>query len=314
MVSFLNELSFPNAATIPEAIQFFETLGECYKQSRISGIREVKVCDAFYHHQFAPNYAFVHWLSDGTVDQDLRTLINIVTGTLPNAEGMVIGYENDHDNVLHFEYNELPCVGLGLASDAIFDTIAFSIDSQIWNQPEYRVSVTIAKENVDGNVVEIQQMASVKNISHSPHLAIHLGFIQQSVGEAIQSGAELWARKTELFPNLTFLGNVRNQLNQFTANSPGFRQIIDRLYGLQNVALTCTGVPIQPGSFHTHTTPESNNRENMFRNQLTFTCPDGYERLFTWHSRFTPGAGRIHFFPFEAEKKIIVGYIGPKIQ
>ena len=60
-------------------------------------------------------------------------------------------------------------------------------------------------------------------------------------------------------------------------------------------------------------TPESTSRLNKFTEKLTFACPDNTNRLFSWHLRFTPGAGRIYFFPVDNLKKIIIGYIGYKI-
>jgi len=49
------------------------------------------------------------------------------------------------------------------------------------------------------------------------------------------------------------------------------------------------------------------------KDQLTFLCPDGKERSFDFHLRFTPGAGRIYFYP-KQPGAIIVGYIGEKLK
>lgn len=37
------------------------------------------------------------------------------------------------------------------------------------------------------------------------------------------------------------------------------------------------------------------------------------EAVIEWHSRFTPGAGRIHFYYDESEKIFYIGYIGEKL-
>ena len=42
-------------------------------------------------------------------------------------------------------------------------------------------------------------------------------------------------------------------------------------------------------------TPESESRLKDFSHKLTFICPDGFTRLFSLHSRFTPGAERVYF-------------------
>jgi hypothetical protein len=62
-------------------------------------------------------------------------------------------------------------------------------------------------------------------------------------------------------------------------------------------------------SFPSKVSPESETRKRNFANELIHICPDGVSRLFDWHSRFTPGAGRIHFYPLENSNKIIIGSI-----
>lgn len=60
--------------------------------------------------------------------------------------------------------------------------------------------------------------------------------------------------------------------------------------------------------------PESDTREKLFASRMTFLFENGISYLCSWHLRFTPGAGRIHFYHEPTEKKIYIGYIGAKIQ
>jgi len=59
---------------------------------------------------------------------------------------------------------------------------------------------------------------------------------------------------------------------------------------------------------------ESETRLQQFEKQLTFRCPDDVKRVFSLHVRMTPGAWRLHFSPESGPGKIIIGYIGLKIQ
>ncbi|WP_300632127.1 hypothetical protein [Mastigocoleus sp. MO_188.B34] len=60
--------------------------------------------------------------------------------------------------------------------------------------------------------------------------------------------------------------------------------------------------------------PESESRLNQFKDKLTFECSDGKKRVFSLHARVTPGAWRLHFCTELGPGKIIIGYIGLKIQ
>ncbi len=73
------------------------------------------------------------------------------------------------------------------------------------------------------------------------------------------------------------------------------------------------GGSFEPGALPSKITPESDQTLQQFRQEHTFLCPDGIERLFSWHARYTPGDGRIFFFPDEGRRKIIIGHIENKL-
>jgi hypothetical protein len=309
MQSFINELSLPALPTNQDVVGMFSALGKCYKDCRAMGLREIKVHSTFYNHQFAPGYSFLHWVADHNADEDLRVLLKSVMGTMPFVDEILVGYENENNVVLKMEYNNQLCIGLGLASNILFHTVTLSYDAIQWSLNEYPVSVTIAEEDATGNIVENVKAGTAFNISADAHVATHQHFINTKVKSTIQNGRELWLKREELFPNLHFCDLVREQIASMNANTMGFQIIIERLFDLQNVAVKCTGVGVKPADFPTLTTPESDSRLKDFSEQLTIKCPDGEKRLFSWHSRFTPGAGRIHFIPYEERKIFLVGSI-----
>lgn len=93
-------------------------------------------------------------------------------------------------------------------------------------------------------------------------------------------------------------------------DSVAVEQIYYRLRDLERVAANSI-VPISTSIFKYKTTPESETRSRLPEMFVKFE--DGETRHCSWHSRFTPGAGRIHFYYDESEKIFYVGYIGEKL-
>jgi len=309
MQSFLNELSLPSLPTNLEVVNMFAELGKCYKDCRSLGLREIKVHSTFYNHNFSPNYSFLHWIADHSADEDLRALLKSVMSTLPFADEILVAYEKENNTILKMEHNNQICFGLGLASNIIFNTVCLSYDFNQWSLSQYPVLITTAQEDENGEIIEDAKEGNALNISTQSHVKIHQSFINNKIKNTIANGKELWLRRKDLFPNLNFCDLVREQIASMNATTMGFQQIINRLFDLQIVAANFTGHSINPADFPTLTTPESETRLRQFGRQLTIKCPDGEYRVFSWHSRFTPGAGRIHFIPDEKMKIILVGSI-----
>jgi hypothetical protein len=161
----------------------------------------------------------------------------------------------------------------------------------------------------EGEFLEEELQANARNISNGTHLQTHRAFIQSKIKLTVLNGQELWRLKGSVFPKLEFCSSVADQVSGFDLSNPEFQQLLNRLFELQNFASSWDGSPIKPSDFKTKVTPESASRLKKFEKQLTIQCPDGNYRLFSWHSRYTPGAGRIHFFPFEDQTKILIGSI-----
>lgn len=314
MEAYLNELSLPNCVSDDIAREVFQKFGDYYQRARIAGIREIKISDNFYTYLLAPGYTFNHWLGDNRADEDLKTLLKNVLGTLPYINQIFEDYQREYDRPLTILYNGSNCIGLGLSSDKIFNSIAFSFESNEWNLSTYPVQITSIQEANNGELEEYTESATARNISNVPHTEVHRQFINSNVINTVLSGRELWEKREDLFPNLIFCESVRSQIISIPANSISFAQIIGRLFDLQNSAIRFDNTPPKPIDFLTKTTPESNGRIQDFGNRLTILCPDKQNRLFSWHARYTPGAGRIHIFPIKSERRIVVGYIGQKIQ
>lgn len=308
MQAFFNELSIPSLNAPVEVAKLFSDLAESYKKGRTYGIREIKIKSTFLEHQFCPSYTFNSWMTSPDTDQDIRTLLVSVLTTSPFADDIFNDFERHHNGVVEFRYGNTPVSGLGLASNLAFDTVTFSFLSENWQATEYPLDLVSIEENEDGESVEIVTSGESKNIFSDKSAEKHKEFIEAKIKTTVQSARFLWLNKATLFPNLDFCIHVEEQLVKFE-NGPEFHHIINRLFELQDFLNSWDGTPIKPADFKTKVTPESDTRLAKFKSTLTYTCPDGQSRLFSWHSRFTPGAGRVHFFPLEQSRKFVIGNI-----
>lgn len=309
MQAFLNELSLPSLYSQNNVRELFSQLGKCYKEASKSGVREIKILSTFYNHEFAPNYTYVNWLSDSTADDDLKTLLKSVLGSVPFVDDILTQYQVENNTALTFTYDGNPCIGLGLANEKIFNTLTFSYDENTWGLSNYDVIITTLNEDEEGNLKESKELYNTRNVTNEKHFNEHVDFINNQVSKSIQGGKELWKLKSDLFPNLIFCDEVKSQIADMYYNTLGFKQIIMCLFDLQNAAANCDGNPIKPEDFPSLTTKESSSRLKKFKERLTILGPDGNYFFCSWHSRYTPGAGRIHFYPIEKEKRFVIGSI-----
>jgi len=313
MLAFFNELSLPKFESSNSAKSFFSSIGEIYKSARSMGVRQVKIHSSFNNHEFAPGYSFNTWYTDRSTDSDLRQLLLDALTTTPYADDILTQYEQDNGKILEMKYEGIPCIGLGLASNLIYDTLAISYSGGHWNKDSYNVSISSIEESEDGSLSEAEISGTVRNIALSAHYDFHKDFLQTSLKHSIHSGVSLWERKSSLFPALQFCDIVKVQLAALNPSGPEFTQVLKRLFELEAFAEKWDGTAIKPADFSTKVSPESESRLTIFKNELTVICPDSTIRLFSWHARYTPGAGRIYFSPDNSSGRLIIGRIGLKL-
>ena len=95
--------------------------------------------------------------------------------------------------------------------------------------------------------------------------------------------------------------------------NPLLRQVVKRLFALEHYCQNWLPDTAFDKNQLPNATPESQTRLQKYETEFTFLCPDGKERLFSWHMKLTPDAWRIHFYP-EKLGEIIIGYIGEKLK
>lgn len=123
-----------------------------------------------------------------------------------------------------------------------------------------------------------------------------------------------WTKKSTLFPNLIFCGEVKNQIS-LIGNSSHFNQIIDRLKEFDKAVSNW-----KKGDFSykeinrkypLRISPESSSTMSNFRNERIFSLPEGGTECFELHIK--TGNLRFHFYPQNKTRKVYIGYIGPHL-
>lgn len=254
--------------------------------------------DSFNGIEIGKGYYFEQWLS--RLDRVKRSL----------AISFFTGKPFLHHYPYYF-YNDKEVKGFAYACEE--DLLSISYNPQaLWNNCYYKLSKeSYLDEAQEKSIVEEPE---VRHISSVEHIYGFETWIKTRARVSILNGQELWAKREELFPDLIFCDGVKKQVLSLNARNMGFNQIISTLRRLDDYCKAWSEGSFDMEKVGTKISPESDNRKRMFRDKLTFRLPDEREELFSYHARFTPGAGRIHFFPDSDIRKLYIGYIGDKIQ
>ncbi len=307
---FFNELSVKQAGHPDIAKQWMCSLMKVYKSASRKGFKRLRTMQNISGELLAPNYSFSHWLKDQSVDQVIRLLFRSQALNAPFIEDILEKKSEGGDKLFEFEYNDKIAKGLGAAF--LLDSLAVSFN----NFPEWdKTSILIyAAYFSDEKADVIETDETVRHCCKTTHLEFWEKWIETVNKPPIPNGKILWLKRKSLFPHLIFCEDVKKQISHLHENHAEFVQIKKRLFELETYCSTWEIGPFDPGSIPSKVTPESSSRIESCQDNLTILCPDSRHRLFSWHSRYTPGAGRIHFDPDEDNRKIHVGYIGLKIQ
>jgi len=305
----LNELSLgAHADNVQTAQQWMSDLIATARTAAEVGVNPIlRTHSEFYATVLAPNYSLSDWLVDVKVDREESRFILLSTKTPFLAEINNAEIE-DKNQRYEFRYEGQLTEGLGIAF--LLDSLALSLRSESRWEPNSLMLEAIWLED-DSNLNS--ETVTVIHASQLEHIHGHLTWIQDRLSKSVRDGLDLWNRRSELFPCLDFCENVRRQIESLGKGDPMLQQVKNKLFELENYCKTWTTGAFSLKSLR-NATPESQSRLQQFKQQLTFRCPDGIERIFSLHVSITPGAWRLHFSEKLGPGKIIIGYIGPKIQ
>jgi hypothetical protein len=306
-----NELSLRVLAdNIQTAQQKMSDLVATARKAAELGIKPIiRTNTQFYAATLAENYSLSDWVIDRSVDRDIQRFI--LTAAKSPFLADIQSPEIETKTLLsEFYYEGELAEGLGIAY--LLETLAISLISEkCWDCSCLELEVRQIDKNEEIST-------SIKEIIHANcqyHIQQHTTWIQNRIRRGVKDGTELWKRKKELFPSLEFCENVCQQLQRVRKGELILQQIIKKLSELEECCKSWTDGAFNLDNLASKASPESETRLQQFQEQLSFVCPDGKKRIFSLHLRMTgAGAWRLHFSTELGPGKIIIGYVGLKIQ
>lgn len=261
--------------------------------------------------ELASGYPIARWRNDIDVDRDARRFFTTLITKSPFLNDVIDpGVHNSFD-LSDFFHDGDRAFGLGVAF--LLEALAVSIRSEAcWYA--YKLQLTISQMGDDGEVTD--SVVEIHHASSSNHVREHMSWIkmrlQYAKQNALHDGMDIWNHKDEWFPNLYFCETVKERLSTIYHGDLILGQVLKKLQELEDYCNSWLDGPFDHTKIN-HATPESPATLETYGPEHTFQCHDGEFRKFSWHVRLTPGAWRMFFDPITEERRLIVGYIGPKL-
>ncbi len=306
-----NELSARNLAPdISTAQKWMSELISTMREAKRCGLKGIRVQADFYGMVIAENYPLSRWRNDNEVNRDERTFLRTLATKTPLSVdisdlNIQIKVEDpDCELSLHGSQSE------GFKVAHYLETLAISLNSEsLWNSSRIKLELI----QIDENGELIEESVEVIHASQKNHVLEHADWIHKRQQTGVADGLELWNRRGELFSSLEFCDRLSEQI-QSVVDPTMLRQIVRKLFELEALSKNWADGALDLEKLPSKVSPESESRLKQFREQLNIKCLDGTKRIFSLHVRMTPGAWRLHFCTELGPGKIIIGYIGPKIQ
>jgi hypothetical protein len=306
-----NELSARTLAPdISIARQWMSELIRTMVAAKGCGLKAMRTKEDFSAIILTENYPLSRWLNDREVNKDERTFLLTRATKTPlcvDITDVKIKTIQDSDcelSSLHGTQAE------GFKVAHYLETLAISLTSEsLWN----RSRINLELIQIDDNGELIEESVEVLHASQKSHVLEHADWIQKRQLTGVADGLELWNRRAELFSSLEFCARVSQQIESLV-DPTMLRQVVRKLFEINELSKNWTDGALDLEKLPSKVSPESESRLKEFREQLNIKCLDGTKRIFSLHVRMTPGAWRLHFCTELGPGKIIIGYIGPKIQ
>ncbi len=253
--------------------------------------------------EIAEGYYIQQWIGADPANKDRWRFIRAIQNRAP----FTAMSPSDLQNGLEYFRDGRRSDGLGLAD--LLDGLAISLplDKQ-WSEPWLQVTRSALEEDDSGEITVQTEGRSVRHASGDEHVIHHKQWIASAGRNEISVGIDIWRAKNDLFPNLTFLPRVEQDLRNLRRDwvRPATEQLRKLEVSIAAWKESRTALPL----WHTKITGEYERREHG----CEFTDLDGVVRVFELHARMTPGAGRLHFRLVTEDRTVRVAYIGMKIQ
>ena len=213
------------------------------------------------------------------------------------------------DRFLLCEEKTLPGVdGEPLVLCALTDAIAVGFPSEpVWDRD--RLCIVFLELLPDGTFEDVQE--DIDNLVRSAHAGPIFDRHRDRLRRRCPDAADLWTRREQVFPHLTFGPDVEDHLAEL--NAGWLPTLVNRLAELDETAAEWVAVGGDAPPWKCKVTPESQSVRDYKKGKLlearTFRAAGGERVLFEWHARFGSGA-RIHLRFDASAREIEIGYVG----
>jgi hypothetical protein len=252
--------------------------------------KSLRTSESFYLLPLAPDYAVNDWLNDSEVERDhLSFFLGLAAKSPFIQDSDPVPPDHPHDA-------EVNCHGEAHAAFLAayeLDAPLVSFNHSPWSSPELPATVTL----LDDEAELIEEAVTLTNFSKRDHFDDHAPWFARR--NAAADPADLWARREELFPSLTFCADVESQLHSLISIIPLIQR---RLKDLQEVAARQQA--FDPGSFATTCRPTSGATFDQYGSRYDFRTPNGTTKRCGWHL-LLPEGRRIYF-----STDYTIGHIG----
>lgn len=196
-------------------------------------------------------------------------------------------------------------VGLGFAHS--FNGMAVSLATHpAWSA----TTIELVREAMDADLQISTGNVSARNAADADGIEHHVNHLHSLARPQVASGAEIWARRAELFRNLGFAPRTRRQLEDLQHGDPLVEVVLEMLVKLDGAIEIWreTGSEKPPWPYWVRREPAG--REDLTR----FEDDQGRMHLFSLHADYAPGENRLHLLLVDRPvRHALIGHIGRKL-
>lgn len=310
MDAHFNELSLKTYFSSKENVtQSFKTLLETFKRLKNYGFSRLRFDKEIHELFFLQNYSIKDWLYDGKQDNYKTLLLGIYTRPFIDDNRDDLLAEFAKTKVVIKLEDDSYVDGLGVLGAYLSQslTIGFFHD-KYWMQNTFQIKVSIddqeLKEEKINNVYSPESVDSIDS-----ETVVYLGLKKEIT--SIKSFVDLLGTN---FPSLLFCENAKNQILNIGIGDIRLNTLMKKLIRLNIHASLWSDGAYDFKSLGIDCSPDTPDRINKSKQKRTFLCPDGIQRIFSLHCKWSIGSDevRLYFFPDPEKKKLIIGYIGNK--
>lgn len=306
---FFNELSLPQTPlTRSEYIEKIERVLRVFSVLRNRGGADFKFPEIFRNYNQDAGYGLHKYLEDKNCDEDLRLLLKSQWMSSPTFEESYTFITDKADALHEFYYNNKECKGLALASEFTHDSFALGFVGADFPVNDCLMIDVCA---LDATFHPQTFTTSADHLVNTPSSNVW-DKIERKAKLKIASGRDIITHWKTLFPNLILSKKAEKQLKKYPVGAPEVFSIKMLLNCMQRYCENWKDKAFlfnQMQNYCGKISPESETRLRDFKAELTCIGENREEILLSWHGRFKPGAGRIHFHPYPENKQLLIGSV-----